>query len=292
MDKETFERLSKEPFNKRIGDFLYIHHEANPRWHHFGDLQENAVRHGGHGDSTDVVVRITDASRPVLEPRLMSYLKELVGRHNETLHEDGKKRFHGVTITLPYKAISHMLRGLEVTIHTGSGCCYDQDEIAYEVMAALSGVPALKALAPADSYYGFVRTDKIDDGDWIGYVHQDMGIRIEFSHMIHGNSYVSVSMYKHNSGTNSEELKCLMFDFVSEYVQSRTDESMLKKESFQTFKIKDGEGKVDIDIGLGSLPRFSVTVPYSDFESFARLEYAKRAMELLHKRFREETTAA
>ncbi|MEK7134780.1 MAG: hypothetical protein AAB819_03630 [Patescibacteria group bacterium] len=145
-----FERLSKDLFNKRIGGFLYIHYEANPQWIYFIDLQENMVQYGGQGNSTDVIVRITNASRPVLEPRLMSYLRELVGRHDETLHEEGERKFHGVTIILPYKLMS-VFPGFEVTIHTGSGRCYDQDEIAFEVMGALSDVPVLKAIAPINS---------------------------------------------------------------------------------------------------------------------------------------------
>ena len=292
LTREMLDRLSKDLYNKRVGDFLYIHYEANPVWLVFLDLQRNTVQHGGQGDSTDVIVRITDASRAVLEPRLTAYLSELVGRHHEVLHEEGKRRFHGVTITLPYKSVPLPRPYLEVTIHTGSGACYDQDEIAYEVMAALSGVPTLKALAPADSYYGFVRTDRINDDDWVGYVHQDVGIRIEFSPMIHGNAYVSVSMYKHDSRENREKFKNAMYDLVSEYVKSRTDQVMLRKEGRHVFGITGGEGAVVVEVDSGSSSNFSVTVPYSDHESFARLKYAKRAMEMLHENFKEEVSVA
>src|SRR3989344_3729977 len=286
LTREMLDRLSKDPYNKRVGDFLYIHYEANPVWLVFLDLQRNTVQHGGQGDSTDVIVRITDASRAVLEPRLTAYLSELVGRHHEVLHEEGKRRFHGVTITLPYKSVPLPRPYLEVTIHTGSGACYDQDEIAYEVMAALSGVPVLKALAPVGEYYGFVRTDSVDDDDWVGYVREDMGIRIEFSHMIHGNSYVRVSMYKHASRENWGKFKDVMYDFVFEYVKSRTEQAIPKKEGRYVF---GGTGREDVVFTHGEsmdLSDFNVTVPYSDVEAFARLEYAKRAMQMLYENFK------
>lgn len=148
--------MNPNPVSYVIGDFKYVQDGANPPWHYFFDNYQNVVQYGGHADSTDVIVRIRGGSVEVLHSRLREYMTELVLRHNEVLHEEGEKRFHWVTISLPYK---DRPTSEGVKIHTGSGCCYDQDKIAYEVMAALSGVPVYKAITPAKSYYGFTRVD-------------------------------------------------------------------------------------------------------------------------------------
>lgn len=288
MSKEDFDRRSKELFNVRIGDFLYIHREANPVWHYFLDIYGNMVRHGGRGDATDCVVHIKAASREALEPRLNEYLKELVGRHGEELHNVGTKKYHGVTITLPPSPHSAVLQNLEVTIHTGSGCCYDQDEIAYEVMAALSGVPALKALAEPDSYHGFIRRDKIDDNAWINFLNEELGITVKFSPISGDDSYVVVEMYKHHPRENWEMFKHLMYECIDEYVKSRTGRNIVKQYGEQVFENENSKDQTRVLVGSGSLLSFCVTVPYSDHVSFIRWEYAKRAMSMLHEEFKKE----
>lgn len=285
LTEEEFDRLGKELFNKRIGDFLYIYREPNPSWYYWRDIHDNSVMHGG--DSTDAIIQIKEVHRSILEPRLMGYLRELVGRHNEQLHQFGVKKFHGVTIELPFDSSSGIKSDLRVTVHTGSGCCYDQGEIAYEAMAALSGVPALKAIAEPDSYYGFVRRDKINDNAWINYLNEELGIIVKFSYAKEDGSYVVISMYK-GFEKNSEKFSALILDYIDEYVRSRTGKKIDRKIIDQEFKNENG-GVTRICIGIheSSLYSFCVTVPCGGYVAFPRWEYARRAMEMLHKNFRK-----
>lgn len=286
--QERFDRHANDSrnfFNRKIGDFLYVHEEANPRWYYFFDRNGNSVMYGGRGDHTDVIVRIRPEFLAVLKPRLTAYMKELLARHGEELHLEGQKQFLAVTIALPYEKVCGPEH--EVTIHTGSGCYYDQDEIAYEVMAALSGVPVYKAIAPFGSYYDFQRLDKIDDGKWVKYWHHVQGIKVEFNH-VDDHSSVVVSKTIHQPRNDWEKFKRLMYEFVGEYVHARTGEKILCIPGRHVYLLVDDDplGTVIVDIESGSSFSFAVNVPY--LHEFARLRFAKQAMEMLSKEFRTE----
>lgn len=286
MTQQRFDELSEKLFNKRIGNFLYQHYEASPRWYNFWDIHGNLVMYGG--DSTDVIVRIKKEHRELLEPRLMAYTEELVGRHNEVLHEFGIQKFHGVTIQLPFESKGVINPELEVIIHTGSGCCYDQDEIAYEVIAALSGVPVLKALAPK-SCGSFIRFDEIGSNDWIKFQSENVGVKVEFDYKPNSPHNTVVMLCRSTSMDKINKLVNLMYDFVDEYVLSRTGQNIIKKGGEQSFKYEHTEKMVHVKILLGGPSiAFCVTVPYCDHEPFARLSYATRVMEMLHENLKEE----
>ena len=291
--QKEFDRFSKITFNKRIGDFLYIHREANPRWHDFFDIHGNRVAHGGHGDSTDVEIRIVKDCVPMLLPRLIAYMEKLVGRHNEKLHKVGMQKFHGVMIILPCEETLTAYSGeYNCTIHTGSGCCYDQDEIAYEVMAALSGIPTLKALA-RESYGNFVRLDKPNDLGWIKYEFSDCKIGVELSYLDWGNpATVVVHMAHYLPQESQERFKNVMYDFMSEYLFEVTGKKMVRRSGHQRYKFNDSINFIPVYVGYRGSLYFSIDVSYSGGVPFARLEYAKGVMETLSETFKEEKIAA
>ena len=236
-----------------MGDFLYIHYEANPRWYHYFDRQGNQVLHGGRGDSTDATVRILKASREKLEPRLMAYLKDLLARHGEELHEEGRKQFKAVTIWLPHK----MLRrpDLEVTVHTGSGCYYDQDEIAYEMMAALSGLPTFKMLAW--KFCGrFERQDDIHDQTDVRYHSCESNVTVSFAHS-DSEAPVVISM---NLGT-PEQLRTNFVSFMckklSAYVEEATKKQFVAESGCREYSSDDGQTVLRIGATIEDLT-FSV----------------------------------
>lgn len=289
ISQEEFDRLSKELFNKRIGNFLYVHHEANPKWHIFRDVFGNSVQHGGRCDSTDVIVRIVHGSGNKLRPRLKSYMNELVGRHKEKLHEEGEKRFHGVTITLP----SQLFASGEVVIHTGSGCCYNQDEIAYEVMAALTGFPVYKVITP-DCYYDFKRMDTMEDEHLVTYWHISKGIEIQFSYL-EDRSYISVSCVGHQRVEDFNKFHDTMYALLDEYVKGRSIESGCSRALGYTFykseQTKDSFG-INVEEVEGSSLCFKVDVPYRGSINFPRLDFAKWITDELSQVFKEERKAA
>ena len=278
-------------FNKRVGNFLYRHREANPKWYAFWDQFGNSVIYGG--DATDVIIHIKEMSREELGNRLVDYMRELVGRHNETLHGEGTQKFHAVTITLPvgiFKNISE----LEVTIHTGSGCCYDQDEIAYEVMSALSGVPVYKALAPQFSYYNFVRQDKVDDGRLVSYWFQEEGIHVSVGYLNDGDC-VRVSKDKPSpsqSTTSLIKFVEIMQEILSDWVGALTDQNMSHVSGFnhcyeyKPHSLSGNQKYVRVFIS-SSVDRssFAIEIPFFSHIDFGRITFAKEVMERLSKAF-------
>lgn len=293
MTPREFEKLSNEVMNKRVGNFLYVHDDhvrnfgtANPPWYCFQDIYCNSVTYGS--DNTDVIVRIQKNRRESLGRIIVAYMKELVGRHDETLHEFGTQKFHGVTIELPPDLAYPFLHDMKVIIHTGSGCCYDQDEIAYEVMAALSDVPVLKALAPRNSYCGFDRCDNLVDSNPIRFRFESTRIFVKFNHEPNSPLYVVVGLYDNPTKEKLDKFKNLMYDFVDGYVQSRTGQNIVRKEGVQEFKYEHSEKMVYVRIVKDLSYDFCVTVPYCDHEPFARLNYAKRVMEMLYENFKVE----
>ena len=286
--QKEFDRLSAQLFNMRIGDFLYIHREANPRWHYFDDIKGNTIQYGGQGNSTDVIVRINGDSVEMLRPRLIGYMENLLGRHHEKLHEEGRQLFHGVTIILPYNPFSS--KSFEVTIHTGSGCCYDQDEIAYEVMAALSGVSVYKAISPFGSYCDFVRKDIVNDSQWITYWHSSQGIKVEFNH-VDDRTAVCISKAIHSPREDWHRFKTLMYDYFDKFIVARTGQTFVREYGYRVYEAKDPRDheSLSVQIDSGSEMSFAMSVPYGlSFVSFPRLRFAKDIMEYLSEAFKQE----
>jgi hypothetical protein len=270
------------PVNHVIGDFKYVQDGANPPWHYFFDDYQNVVQYGGNADSTDVIVRIRGGSVEVLHSRLREYMTELVLRHNEVLHEEGEKRFHAVTISLPYK---DRPTSEGVTIHTGSGCCYDQDEIAYEVMAALSGVPVYKAISPEKSCYGFTRVDSPKDQNPITFFSEKIDVMVAFSYQ-NDDSAVMCHIPK------TPELEKYMFDLFAEFVIGRTQVPFIRSYGLIDYIAENPADSLSVCIQEehgGSRCSFSMKVPYNlSFESFPRLCFAQHVMQSLHEKFHKE----
>lgn len=280
---------------RRVGNFLWTSQGGNTKRYDFLDTQQNRVSHGGEGDLV-VTVRIKEALVELFKPRLISYLRSLVGRNKEELHTFGWKKFRGITIDFSESNKSSQTSSdFEVVIDVGSGSYYHQDEIAYEVMAALSGIPALKAVSPLGEYGSFVRHDDMYDGLCIKYCFEYFGLNVEFVHG-EGLSEVVVSMDKKASLKNKEKFKKLMCDFVAKYVEERTLKKLPKEEILLSGQEKffhqyQGEGstkRVEVDFLFGKSSYFSVTVPYSRGfkEPFARVRYAERLMKMLSKEFK------
>lgn len=284
LPQREFDYLSSIALNKRIGDFLYVYREACPEWHDFSDMKGNLVRHSGQAYSDIVIVRIISESREKLAPRLITYMKELVARHDETLHEEGEKVFYGLTIELPQKQFS--VECFEVMIHTGSNSCYNQEEIAYEVIAALSGVPFYKALSPSGSCCGFVRQDEIHDDAWIIYFNADWGISVEFSHRDDGTNVLIIKKTK----KDWKKFKNSMYDIFAEFVQDRTGKNFERTYGFREYVCdKDNRHSIAIGITEGSSLTFSAKLPYNlSFVSFPRMKFATSMMEHIQDAFKEK----
>ncbi|NTV44597.1 MAG: hypothetical protein HGA67_02790 [Candidatus Yonathbacteria bacterium] len=303
MDRKTLLGLQKQHlawlggniFNQRVGDFVYTHREANPDWLWFYDEKGNTVLHGGQGCQTDVYVRICKASHELLWPRLLAYLSELVGRHGEELHSEGVHKFHGVTITLPFnnvpEAVRNALTETEVRIHTGSGCTYDQGEIAHEVMAALSDVPVLKAVAPMFHHYSFEREDK---GDKIGYFFSEYDMWIFFRDK-RDSSFVFIGMVADDKADEFiAEFQRVVHRVLSSWTEYLTGESL--PYVFDTEKYpyiyKDrslsyGQETIEITEHQDALfTYFGINIPYSIPGCyFARVDFVKEMMEALSEAF-------
>lgn len=276
-------------FNKRVGDFLYRHHEANPKWYAFFDQLGNSVFYGG--DTTDVIIHIKGTSRKELGNRLVDYMGELVGRHNESLHGEGAKKFHAVTITLPVGVLRNSSE-LEVTIHTGSGGCYDQDEIACEVMAALSDIPVYKALAPQFSYHNFVRLDQVDDKGWINYLFEEQGVHVSFS-CLNDQTCVMVRKFLTEPRADLTKFKDIMYELFSEWVKAFAEKDMVREYGRRLYDYEghslSGDQKhilVLIEPAMADDPlSFSVSIPYFSHVDFGRIVFAKDVMERLSNAF-------
>lgn len=289
------EQYIKTANGKCVGNFLCVLQEEKPRRYHFHDGDGNTVTHGGDGNLI-ITVRVKEESLTLLKPRLISYLKGLLGRNKEELHTEGQKNFRGVMINLP-DILNKLPSSLdfEVIVDVGCSSTYHQDEIAYEVMAALSGIPALKAVTPTGEYFSFIRQDEIDDGLCVKYHFERLGIDLEFSH---GEelSAVVVSIDKYATVHNRNKFKKIMYDFVAQYVEKRTTKKLLHEDVFlrgqkNFFHRYQSEGSlkcVTVDIGFGKSTYFSVSVPYSRGfkEPFSRVKYAKRLMEMLSRAFK------
>jgi hypothetical protein len=286
LSQAEFNRLGNKPSNRRVGNFLYIHEEENPRGRHFFDMKGNTVIHGGQDGPMDVRISITPEDKATLVPRLVAYMVELLGRHGGTLHSFGEWKFDRVIIRLPYRVFTPV--NFEVTIHSMVG---KQAEIAYEVMAALSGIPVYKAIAPLGSYYSFDRMDKIDDGKWVTYWHHMQGIRVAFNHVSDLSSVV-VSKSIHLPREDWEKFKGLMYDFVDEYVYAMTGKKMLKEKGFHSYSSTMDDSSVTVDVDSGTSFSFAVSIPYGgEATPFPRLAFAKRAMEMLSESFSTNKTS-
>ena len=276
-----FDRLNTLRFNARIVDFLRIH-QTNPRWCDFSDTKGNTVRCGGTACPTVVRVHITSSSRKELEPRLMTYLKELIWMDDKGLHEFGGEIFEGVIIMLPYKELPSP--DLKVTIQIIPDCHYDQDEIAYGVMAALSGVPTYKAISPFGTYQGqFVRQDTISDGKPVSYKHVALGIEVSFSH-INDATDVSISKVVGNSEEDEERYKSLMYHYFDTFISTKTGQTFVRESGYRVYEAKDHRRheSLSVQVDSGSKMSFAVDIPYGlSFESFPRLRFTKDLMKYL-----------
>jgi hypothetical protein len=274
LRKKTMEHLGGNVSNKRVGDFLYVHREADPRWLRFSDGFGNRVIHGGRGDSTDVIIELEGENKEVLRARLVAYLEELVGRHNEKLHDEWEKQFRGVTITLPYTSMK--IYPDRYVIHTGSGCFYDQDEIAYEVMAALSSLTVYKALAPRYLYKDFARVDEPTDDKPVTFYHEETDVMVFFSDKKDDTS-VCVR------GPKTEKFERVMFAFFAGFVEGRTEKPFAREYGATVYHARNPADSVEVKITsehAGEKCMFAVKLPYGlSFQSFPRLHFAKLVME-------------
>jgi hypothetical protein len=284
MTQSEFDRLKKDPSNHCVGNFLSVNHEANPRWLYYSDLEGNSVKHGGRGDSTDVRVHITPESRKKLKPRLVAYMEKLLARHNETLHHEGRKEFTSVmTIELPYKALKSS--EYEVTLHTGSGVFYDQDEIAQEVMAVLSDLPIYKAIAPR-RMNNFRRLDANNDGGPVRYYDPRRGVTLNFS-IEEDASHLIIAK---TDQKQREIFRELMYEYFTHYVKSTTKQDLVKVLGSNRLSapVVDSQRLLEVAIEAGdAVPAlsFSANIPFRGGGAFPRLAFARDVIECLHYGF-------
>lgn len=288
LNKKQINYLGGNLQNKRVGDFLYRHKEANPSIYCFwNDIKGCVVVYSS--ENTDVVVDLPQEKRDILKPRLINYLKELVARHNEILHEELSKRFHGVTITLP-SLDSFEGDKEEYIIHTGSGCCYDQDEIAYEIMVALSGIPVYKALSPIFSCHTFVRQDALDDGGWIRYLFEEKGIQVTYSHS-NDLTRVVVSKFINSPRSDWELFEKTMYASFSEWLKVFSRDSFVANRGFRSYgyerdSLSGRQNSIEISIEpWPSSLKFTFQVPYFAHINFARIAFARDIMKTLSETF-------
>ncbi len=272
---KTLEWVGGNIHNERVGDFLSRYYEANPKWLSFTDGKGNVVSYSGTGYGTDVIIDLNGENREVLRPRLITYLQELVGRHNEELHDQSVKLFHGVTITLPYTELKIDMN--RYVIHTGSGCYYDQDEIAYEMMAALSSLSVYKALAPRYLYKDFVRVDDpADENHPVTFYHEVMDVMVFFS-QTKDDSLV------HVRGPSTEKFEKYMFAFFAGFVEGRTEIAFVREYGSRSYDAKNPFDSIEVNITSehgGKQCMFAAKLPYGlSFQSFPRLHFAKLVME-------------
>ncbi len=270
--------------NKVVGDFLYLHTKANPRWRSFHDEYGNTVKYGGATDLDEVIVSIKPNCEGYLFPPLLDYLKHFVRRYGETLHTKGTKKFSQISITLPDVCTSH--ETCEVRVYTGASTEHSQQEIAYEIMATLSEVPILKAVAPRYACGGFIRKDKLMNAGPIKFFFASPRISVKFSYK-NDSQPVVVSVYRHDDDSDKERIlfQESMCRFLEEYVHTKTGQTFLRNETFRRYQALRSRTVVEVEINSHEFLTYTVSVPYHGSVIFPRVRFAEDVMMMLSRAF-------
>ena len=137
-ERKPSTKLGHDSQDMCVGNFFYKHKGVEPRWYIFKEDHGIEVRYGAEGYVSTVVLKIPFAFRHGFESLLVRYLRELVARHGEELHNEGRKKFRMLTLTLPDQ--TSLEADLDIVIDFDHDSCQNQKEIANEIMATLSGV--------------------------------------------------------------------------------------------------------------------------------------------------------
>lgn len=275
-----FRDQARNPNNRLIGNFLYVHTKENPRWYTYVDEYRNSVRYGGASDLDEVNIKIDSASEDFLWPLLTGYLSELVKRFGEELHTEGRKKFRHVSITLP--DFNSNAVDVEVKVYTGGSTEHSQQEIAYEIMAAFSNVSVLKAVAPHYSCGRFIRKDKVGNTGPIRFFFAGPDIHLKFSHEDDA-SPVIVSMYSRDLESQQSWVMFQesMYSFLEEYVKTKTGQGLAREKGFRRYQGQRSRTVVEVEIRSKEFFSFTVSVPYRGSVLFPRVRYADDVMRML-----------
>jgi hypothetical protein len=280
--------------NTRVGNFVSTTQGVTESsWCLYQDIYGNTIVYGAPGGATDVIVTILPEHRAQYEPLIYAYLRALVGRHGEVLEEVDCKVYRAVTVRLPI-GYAPTAGPCEVTIHTGSGCDYDQDEIAYEVMAALSEIPVYTALAPAHYCYDFVRVDTAPDR--VSYMHHGAQISITFTVDTDDSSVVvqkRVSYHDTHDGMFAAHMYELVDTWVRTFSPGRCTPGVVRLEWNSTsvypiaqHALSGTQDTIAVSF-MADAEHITVAmqVPYFSHIQFGRLAYAKAVMEHMSRVF-------
>ena len=282
--------LNGDERNTRIGDFICKYAEGRQEWVVFRNDSGDCVSYGGM-HQTEVHILITQASRDRLERVVYLYLHELAHRHDRTLHAAGSKDFKFFTIGLP--VISTTKSDVLISIVPGSNGVYQQEDLAYEVMAALSNIPAYKAVSPMFYFGNFVRLDGVHDNTWIEYCYKDQGITVTFSHT-KDPSHLIVKKDSFPEEGDKERFKALMARLFIAYVQEKTGRVFVLPHGFGTGTYGGGHRPFSVEVFVEETPSLysiSVSVHYRDYEHWPRAQLARQLMEAISQAYPVEKTA-
>jgi hypothetical protein len=244
-----FRTLAMNPDNKMIGDFLHVADvDLDSNWVRFYDGYGSSVRYGKTSSFHEVVITLDYSSASYLKLPLLEYLTALVGLHGEQLHKKGWAKFRHLAITLPEDIVEHE-QHVEIKLHTAGSTEYHQRQLAYEVMAALSGVPVLKAIAPLHTCGRFVRKDKIGNTGKIRYFDAARGISVKISHE-HDEVPIEVSMFSkdHRNQANRALFQEHMYSFLEGYIRPRRTRPFVRGPGCYTYEGRQSSSPVKIDI--------------------------------------------
>ncbi len=265
--------------DERIGNFtrkdeVPIHRN---NYREFRDGLGNEVWYSdGAGDSR-VIVRVTDSSYGDLWSKATKCLSGLLALHDEKFMEDPYAEYSCAHIRISPEG--EFPRSIEIHVRMGN-----RATIAYELMAALSGVPILKAAAPFVSCGDFVRCDHGED---VRYVISDKKIELGFS----SDKDISAVVVRMSTYNESEDLMIfervmteVIRSWVTYLVGAEYTESFLCETNRYPYKWKCSpfslnQQMVDVDVQHGSFRAYSLTVPYYVHPyPFGRIAYAQEVM--------------
>ncbi len=283
--------LNGDERNTRIGDFIWTHTVEKQEWVVFRNTSGDCVSYGGI-HKTEVHILIKQASRDRLERVMYFYLHKLAGRHGgRILHTSGSKDFKYFTIRLPFVVSTES--DVLISIVPGSNGVYQQEDLAYEVIAALSKIPAYKEVSPMFYFGNFVRLDDVHDNTWIEYCYKDQGISVTFSHT-KDPSHLIVKKDSFPKEGDKERFKALMARLFIAYVQEKTGRVFVLPHGFGTGTYGGGHRPFSVEVFVEETPSLysiSVGVHYRDYEHWPRAQLARQLMEAISQAYPMEKTA-
>ena len=286
---QLHEYLDENINNVRIGDFLHSPQGGGLNWLVYSDASGNSVSHGSDSGKAEVHILIKQKSREQLEQILCCYLHELVSRHRETLHDQGHKQFKHLSIRFQYGTAKD--RDLDIRVCIGSSGFYNQDEIAYEVMATLSDLPVYKVVSPMFYYESFVRLDTVGDKGTVRYSLEEHGISVEFGYSKESSRLIVTKKDQPGGEEDRRKFIDLMLFSFDGYVKNKTGKTLVYSSGRTVYKNGARDTGIEVLIDNNSISfSISVSVPYKDSGSFPRVRLARILMEIISKAYKPVLT--